>query len=221
MVEDEVARKGTVKHFEDWVFHKTNPDYIDPNQPSTIKDRLELGRIGHEEIERYTRLLRKVSVTEGTSSSWELLYADPHDGSDTRSFRASRLIVDGVPLCGKPDVAFQDRRTETVLLLERKVTSWDEDRIPEDAWPNIRAQLWCYAWMDEWIEARQVIVVCHFWQRRLIWGAGPHPRQDPENPWIWTHARPEWHRNDPQFHSECLNYFIKYGGEFAREGVAN
>ena len=151
-------------------------------------------------------------MARGLSSTWELVYSDPHDGSNDRIFYASNLIVDGNSMRCKPDVVFRDAKSGQIVILERKVTGWKDVNIPQDAWPNVRAQLWCYGWIDEWVEASDVVLVCQFWRRRFGDGC-----QDGRNPWILNYeVHPAWRRSDNDFNSECFSYFSNYGGQFKK-----
>lgn len=154
--------------------------------------------------------MREVKACQGISSRhWRLVYADPHDDTG-HTFYASRLLVDGQPMRCRPDVVLRNTATGLVIVVERKVTGWQDSDVPEDAWPNVRAQLWCYGWIDDWLAAPDVILVCQFHRRRLH-----GRRQDRQAPWIWNwEKRPGWRRSDAAFHSECLGYFIEYGGSF-------
>lgn len=218
MREDELRGRSTASYFADWVFWKTNPGYRRKDSPSTIADRKALGRFAHEQIDNLQFWLKKVEAARGISTFWELVYSDPHDGSDGQVFLASILFVDGSPMRCKPDVVFRDTRSGRIVVVERKVTGHQDKFVPPNAWPNIRAQLWCYAWIDDWVDAPDVTLVCQFYQRRVNWNSGC--RQDSRNPWILNYlVRPGWRRQDHPFHSECLKYFCEYGGQFLQSGV--
>lgn len=205
--------RGTVSHFEEWVFNKTNPTYVRPDYKSELLDRQKLGRFTHSQIQLTRGWVKQVEAAKGLSSSWELVYADPHDDSDSRIFNASCLTVDGKPMRGKPDVVLRDTETGTIIIIERKVTSWEDKEIPKYAWPNIRAQLWCYSWMDDWVNASDIVLICQFWRRRIEKG-----RQVAEGAWLWNwDIRPAWRRSTAWVDSQCLQYFIEYGGKFIRK----
>jgi hypothetical protein len=213
MINSDTEGRGTATHFADWVFRKTNPNYQRVEYASTIADRLALGQFAHEQIENLKFWMKRISAAaRDVSSDWGLVYSDPHDGSDTRVFYSSRLIVDDKPMRCRPDVVFRDMTTGLIIVVERKVTGWGDNQIPDDAWPNVRAQLWCYGWIDDWVNVPDVILVCQFLRRHFVYG-----HQDSTSPWIWNYeVMPSWRRSDHVFHSECIRYFNDYGGQFLK-----
>jgi hypothetical protein len=62
-------------------------------------------------------------------------------------------------------------------------------------YPRIQAQLWCYSWIDDWLDAKDVLLVCEWWvgERAL-------------------RHRPSFWRSRRDTHRECLRWFIQYGG---------
>jgi len=207
--------RSTASHFANWVFEYTHPKYHHFRRESPIHDLQELGRATHQWIELIKQSVIRLPVACDLSSNWELVYSDPHDGTDKRLFMASCLIVDGEHMRCKPDVVFRDKQTGCVIVVERKVTVRPEEAIPPTAWPNVRAQLWAYGWIDDWVAAPEVLLVCNFYRRNLektgylLW-------QSRAKPWILEHkTQPSWRRTDRVFHEECLGYFKKYGGTFS------
>ena len=53
------------------------------------------------------------------------------------------------------------------LVFTWKDTFVPEPRIPVDGWPNVEAQLWCYSWIDEFVTAKDVIMVGQLWHRHF------------------------------------------------------
>jgi hypothetical protein len=174
-----------------------------------VAERLTLGRFAHGEIDRLQAWIKSINAARGLSSNWKLVYSDPHDGSESRAFLATRLTVDGKPIRCKPDVVFRDTGTGLIVIVERKVTGWDESALPKRAWPNVRAQLWCYGWIDEWIDAPDVLMVCQFYQTaRFATKSGKTLGLC-----LIDQVRPGWRRTDRAFHDECSRYFSDYGGK--------
>lgn len=131
-------------------------------------------------------------VTVPKNSDWELICQDPLDESaDIKQI--SSLMVNGKPLRGVPDLAFRSKRDDTVLIIERKASNRE---IPSDGWPNLRAQLWAYAHIDDWLDAREIILIGE------IWG--------------FTQSRPNlrkvlrWSIKDKNFYAPNANLFDKY-----------
>ena len=208
MTDSNIGGRGTVTHFSKWVFDKENPTYARSEYKSEIQDRQELGRFLHTHIQATRGWIQHIGAGKGLSSNWELVYAD--DESDRRIFTASCLLVDGKPVRGKPDVVLRDKETGTIIIIERKTTGRGEDRIPIYSWPNVWVQLWCYGFMDEWADAPDVVLACQYWKRNI-----ENMRQLTDGAWLWNwKARPGWKRSAVQFHLECLNYFLEYGGQF-------
>jgi hypothetical protein len=208
--------------FADWVFNATtrkDPTYDEVVWHRSLLLRLKLGRLAHAEIEEHKRWLKPTKAGPFLNNKWDLVYADPHDVTG-HIFRASKLQVHGTPITCQPDVVFKDSETNTIVIVERKTTAYKDHEIPGNAWPNIRAQLWCYGWIDDWCDAREVILVTHFIRRRAksLSFKSTVKVQNPQFPWIWIqNPRPSWSRTDRDFHEECLSYFLKFGGTFVKE----
>ena len=90
---------------------------------------------------------------------WELIYADPLEGLP-KPLRLSALQVNGKPMWGAPDLVFRRKYDGAVLIVERKASN---RAIPCDGWPNLRAQLWAYAHIDDSVDASEIILVGEVW----------------------------------------------------------
>lgn len=108
-----------------------------------------------KEVERNVAKLATVS----THTDWELIYRDPLDEKPTPLIISS-LTVNGKPLWGAPDVVYRKKTTGEVLIVERKATNRP---IPSNGWPNLRAQLWAYAHIDDWRDAPRIVLVGEVW----------------------------------------------------------
>jgi len=101
-----------------------------------------------------------------------------------------------------PDVVLKRRHDGAILVIERKTTMAKDDAVPAIAWPRVQAQLWCYAWIDDWLDAPEVYVLAQFWSRR---SRGPGHFQ-------LSWAKPRWRRSDLEFHRTWSEAFGIYGG---------
>jgi hypothetical protein len=65
---------------------------------------------------------------------------------------------------GAPDVVLRHRPSNELTIIEYK-SSWAE--IPSAGWPDLRAQLWCYAQIDDprWHTAPAIRLVAEVWMR--------------------------------------------------------
>lgn len=136
--------ESTVTSFADWVFRLYIPQ---SNYASMLR-----GRQLEREIAR-----RRVPVPQ--HSRWKLEYNGMSDSKE-KAKQISELTVNGISICGKPDLVFREKDTKRVLIIEVKVSEAD---IHSDGWPNMRAQLWAYSKIDEWKDAPEVILVGETW----------------------------------------------------------
>lgn len=107
-------------------------------------------------VERSVAKLARFRV----DSDWVELYHDPLDVKPTGQ-RISALTLNGAPLWGAPDYVLRHKRTGEVVIIERKAS---ECVIPLDGWPDLRAQLWCYAQIDQWRDAPVIRLVAEVWR---------------------------------------------------------
>lgn len=161
-----------------------------------------MGQFGHQQIDFMMGELSKIDGRPACGAEWELLYADRRDESyRDPPFTASQLRLGDRPFQCRPDVVLRNTARNTVLVIERKVTV--RRQVPDFGWPNNRAQLWCYGWIDAWNDADDVMLWCQFWRR--------------ETARLWPQTvqmRAIWQRRDPEFHATNLWYFRQYGGTF-------
>lgn len=211
-----VMNAATASAFQHWVFERTvRPGSCSNYAGSGLEDRLALGRYAHRELALDRAWLGKTVVGVVDPSDWQIVFCDPHDDTAEETLVASRLQIAGQGMACRPDVVFRNRRNGHILIVERKTTGRRLGSIPENGWPNIRAQLWCYAWIDDWIDAPEVYLVCQFLKRRAekIEDFGQRRRQNPANPWIAEFgSRPSWLRRDPGLNREIAGFFREYGG---------
>lgn len=93
------------------------------------------------------------------------LHLDPEKNEiPFSSIRA--LTVRGEPLRASPDLIYKNARTGAIVIVEIKLTLMS---IPSNLWPNIWAQLWCYAQLPVATQAPQVTVVGEVWGEVYKW----------------------------------------------------
>ena len=213
------TNEATASAFQNWVFEQTIPSYAQSRDFPilSIINRMELGRYVHEELAKDAHWLGKATGQSFAPSDWKLIYID-HGDQHSPNLRASNLTLNGTPLVCRPDVVLSNKNDGTILIIERKTTGRYEGSIPPSAWPNIRAQLWCYAWIDDRLDAPEVILICQFLRRRLSKFGDSTRKQDDKNPWkLEFDSKPVWLRNDESFFCEIASHFNDYGGEISSE----
>lgn len=156
----------TASAFGSWIINLNYPREATSSTGLMRRQRMLIGSIGERLIEEYKLWAREAASVR----TMELFYADPLDGSK-EAFRSSKLLLDGKPITGKPDVVLKDPADGgIVLIVERKLTTLFPSRIPPGCWPNVPAQLWCYSWMDEWEDASEVILRAEVWHQNIKTG---------------------------------------------------
>jgi len=93
---------------------------------------------------------------------WVLVHNGLHvpNGSFSGYFEIADLSVAGQPLRASPDLVFRHACTGEVIVVEIKHSHM---AIPENLWPNIWGQLWCYAQIGLMRDAPNVTVVGEVW----------------------------------------------------------
>lgn len=157
-----------------------------------------------EDIEVVAQYLAKARNDNRIASGWSLVYADNGKGAD-RDFVASRLVLGNECIKCRPDGVMHHGETDEILIIERKITSRFEREIPEQSWPNIRAQLWCYAWIDDWASAKKVTLMDEIWRRNITTGEPSPPK-----------VRRFWDRSD-KIWQDSEKLFLLFGGRIYSE----
>ena len=199
--------QATPTAFADWVFNLTVPNYqrIRRESATARTDRLVNGWWQHRLLDGYRKRINGRIGLEN-STEWSVNYADSDEWEGDKCLRASALKLKGNSFACKPDVVFHNPRLDTFVIVERKFTSKRSDRIPLESYPNVRSQLWCYGWIDDWLIADNVYLIVEYWD----WNRGmAFPKR--------IAPFPIWRRDDRQFHAECLTYFQRYGGQFCAD----
>lgn len=172
----------SVTDFSGWVFSLYNPH----------KDlhALALGKnVKRQLVRRY--------VSAPARKGWILEYEGIRaDGRQSKI--ASSLTVGGTPLQAAPDFVFREKSSGRVVIVEIKASNRE---IPSDGWPNLRAQLWAYAHIDEWRDAPEVILVAE------VWGFTSDK--------IVLRGVRRWTSKDDQLNRDNIQLFALYGGERA------
>jgi len=202
--------EGTAHSYAQWVYHLYNgqrPPGHAPDEEEESRVSMYLGRWGEAYVDRFRSWLNK-RFPSSMSGGWRPLYLATKDNRN-RIFRASRLLVHGQPLRCRPDVVLKHEHTNDIVVVEIKVTGVPLPKIPPQGWQNLRAQLWCYAWIDEWISAKNVLLVGQFW---------PRPQFRAGAPFTFLPIYPRWRRQNRDFERECSELFRLYGGTIADVG---
>ena len=157
------------------------------------------GKLGEFLVEDFFSGLRHHSMKKYHESEWECVYRDV-PGLISPSLTASSLLVNKTPMKCKPDAVLKHNGTGDILIIERKVTSVRSINIPHNGWPNLHVQLWCYSWIDDWLDAPEIYLTgeIHRIEDEQIYPTGIYPKA---------------YRSEPKFDSICQKYFELYGGE--------
>jgi len=195
---------ATASAFADWVFRQHHPsprDFTDYGK-ATRANRLAQGSRTHLDIELFLHHKWTVGyLGKGRSTGWSLYFADNQE-SPRKTFKASRLNYEGVPLRCIPDLVLIEDRTGEVMIIERKTTFIAEPEIPRDGWPNVEAQLWCYSWIDEFLGSPKIHLVGQLWTKARYGGVS------------LCHRHPSWIRGNSDHETRCGYWFNNYGGRY-------
>jgi len=171
----------TVSDFAGWVYDLYNT--------SRDRDALTRGKQGELKVH-----LRKKRIPRlGHGSGWRPLYIDPLDGKP-EALEISLLTVHGRSLYGAPDYVFKNDATGTVLIVEVKVS---DRELWSNGWPNLRAQLWAYGHIDQFMnDTKNTVLVGEVWTDT---GAR-----------VSLHQTLTWHLSDPTFCAQNQQLFEAY-----------
>jgi len=191
------VRNSTATGFSKWVFKLYNPPIQGKDDEfSSFQKR---ARICEQEINEFLLWFCPDKITTG----WEPDFIDPVDNF-TPPFLASALTINGEPLRCIPDVVLRNRQTGNVIIIERKTTRVLPENVPSKGWPNLRAQLWCYRWIDKWKDAPRIFLVGDIWH--------DHPQDG-------LSKRNRTQRNcdgtNKELHKQMNLLFEAYGGRFS------
>lgn len=127
------------------------------------------GHIGERAVQQHKQLI----PIQSQASGWHLLHKDSLECAPD-SKQISLLEINSQPLRGSPDYVFENPLTNTILIIEIKVT---DRELHIDGWPNLRAQLWAYSLIDEYINrSANIILIGEVWSRISNAGNGSQIR---------------------------------------------
>ena len=162
-------RSPTVSAFSSWIYALYGIEH-------------DLGRMrrGIDDEAKVFKARAPVSVAFG----WDLIYNGMRIDSSAMSFSGlpgaalpakklftiSALSVGGRALVASPDLVFREKPNsidgrltgaERIVIVEIKSSG---ALIPPDMWPNVRAQLWAYSKIDDFVDASEVYLVAEVWR---------------------------------------------------------
>lgn len=153
--------QATASSFSQWVYSIYGSAYGDDED-----------RLAGKEIEK-SIFEHRVAAAASTGSNflramksdWELVHNGLHfDGVEhVKYFEMENLCVNNEPLRASPDLIYRNRLNSDVLIVEIK---YSRLQITTNLWPNVWAQLWCYAQLDVAVKARNLTVVGEVWGER-------------------------------------------------------
>lgn len=201
----------TASAFANFVFRETHgrrEGLADPNQEERQK---WVGRISEEKMSQYHAVAAQCqSDKQPPVREWKLVYEGAALDTDKEVLECRFLTVNGFPIRCCPDLVLEsdgERKHKTVLIVERKVRTgvYDYPSVPDQTWPNVRAQLWCYSWISrwDWLRHENVLLIAeYFW----------HPYPERGEP-VYMGVRGIWRREDLAFNREAVKHFRDFGGK--------
>ena len=200
----------TATAFSEFVFRKTKGRNQTPFNAAIGEHQKWIGAIS-EETHRQCRAVASQCLATGQPpiKKWKVLFEGQSKGVDNEALECRFLTVNGSPIRCRPDLVLQsddDRKHKVVIIVERKVRTgvYDYPAVPDNCWENVRAQLWCYAWISDWdwLRHENVLLVAEYY-----W----HPYPELGEP-VYMGCRGIWRREDPSFNRESMGYFRDFGG---------
>jgi len=195
-------REPVASHFSSWVFRTWHGrDFIGSNE-NNLRISQKIGSQAEFDIDDYFYNLATSENKNYTSKNWRVIYKD---GGENKGviLKASKLSIDNEPIRCKPDVVLAHNQTGEILIIERKVTRTPDQRIPHGGWPNLQVQLWCYSWIDNWLNAPEVFLAGEIWLKE----------SNDDLDYIRSSRCPKSCRSDKDFNLYCGKYFELYGGK--------
>lgn len=183
------SRRATATSFSGWVYGLCHAPR------SNRQLALERGKSVERRVHEQRTFARSLRRDYPVSKDLEVIFEDPLDDS-VNPLQASALTVDGRPLQCVPDRVLENKKTKEVFIFENKSTPYT---VPVNGWPNLKVQLWCYSWIDRWLNAPEVYLVGAIWIPK-------------DGQWVQSSIIPRWSRNDRYFCAECSELFELFGG---------
>lgn len=182
------SKENTVTAFTDWIYSL----YAGEQMPSDLAHGSAM-----ESLIEAKRKAQAATRNHWPDSMFKLIYNGMGDNPDP-ALRISRLRIDGQCLMGRPDLVFQNLKTDELLIVEIKVSDADP---PDGGWPNLKAQLWAYSLADAFADYQNVYLLAEIWKKEL---GQTVPLRMPAH--------------DAESRSDNEALFTAFGGEIVRPG---
>lgn len=158
---------------------------------------------------------------EFLDNDWVLEYEDI-SYKEHPPYRISKLQYRNKPFYGRPDVVYKNIKTNDRIIVEVKNTGSFNNSIPEGGWINLQCQLWSYSWIDDFVDSPNIFLYGDI--RKMVklpnWNGTQIKISEPSN------QNPGWrirkngklnleNDNINNLHSQCIELFRYYGGEFS------
>lgn len=157
----------TVSGFSQWVYS------LYSNDLGSDDDRTD-GKQAEKEIwrrkdEAFT--CNDSKYLKNAHSPWKLIHNGLHlDQHNSRNFfELPEMRVNGKALRASPDLIYSNNSSSEAIIVEIKYTRMT---IPKNLWPNVWAQLWCYAQIDRVAHLQRLTVVGEVWGEMFSRGYG-------------------------------------------------
>ena len=148
---------NTATSFSDWIF------LIDKGRRSSSSQSKERGQLGEKLLSQRHWLIPNLPKSKSLrSQEWQVVFKDPLQPK-APIFTASRLTLHGKPLKCRPDCVLKNKTNNVIMIIETKVTS-SRVVVPPCGWANLAVQLWCYSWIDNWLNCPNVILLACVYQ---------------------------------------------------------
>lgn len=150
--------QATASSFSQWVYSIYGSAYGDD------EDRLVGKKVEKSIFENRVAAATSAgnSFLRAKKSDWELVHNGLHlEGADfVKYFKIETLCVNSEPLRASPDLIYRNKLNSDIIIVEIKYS-----RLPitTNLWPNVWAQLWCYAQLDFALNSRNLTVVGEVW----------------------------------------------------------
>ncbi len=198
----------TASSFSQWVYSIYGTAFGDREDRERGKD------IEQEVLDR--RMQAACSIDDdlllGIKSDWSLYHNGLHleQNKTVKFFEIDHLRVNGKALRVSPDLVFKNERKSGIIIVEIK-----HSRLPitTNLWPNVWAQLWCYAQIDVARSAKDVAVVGEVWGERWTRARGQGRKRVEGHPLICLRASVRRDPRAPAYDRFFSALFNIYRGE--------
>jgi len=192
---------NSVSSFTSWVFNLSH------SRNSNKKYAFAFGRAAEEELlkERKKNRDRIRRFRDGSVKMGRTVFFEDDLSNTQKPFKICSLRINGKPLMGRPDLVMRDDKINEFEIYEIKATR-TKRHIPSSGWPNLITQLWCYSWINKFLQASDV---------KLIGAIYKEKKGELYTNNLVHHQRtPRWNKSDTDIHDQCLELFEIYGGKF-------